>query len=1263
MNTDPIYVTFEFNGNLGDEVERVKLGIKGLGDMSASTYKRMLESSSNAFQAMSENNRALAISIQEDITYLKQLAAVQKSVDEAYSEGTMTASAYVETKANLAMQEAEYRQSLQGNMSALNESIEREQQAVGSIEAKVEALDRLQEAYRKLSAVDRDSQEGEQLLSQIRNLKAELGQLDSAYKSATGGSQNLLDGISRMPGPLGQAANGIKGMTKAALAFIATPLGMFIAAISAGLAALFSWFKRTEEGQNALAVGSAAFSAVLNNVLDVVDKVGEWLFKAFTNPKKALTDLTDFIKDQLTNRLSAIADMGAAIVKIFSGDMSGGLADFGKSLLQLTTGVEDVGNKLVDFYDKTNERAKAGVALTERRNALDIVERNALKEKADLQARLDKLRNKAYDMSVPEKERVQYLKEALAVSDKINNKDIAIAKEKYEIQKAQNALGTSLSKEEKQAEAEAYSAFKEAEAKKYSARNMMTRQINSITRTIESSVKRRAEAEAWLANKQKELSNEQIRTLLSVEEKKLSLEQDSFDKKQKQNRLNYEKELLEIKEFETNKLKEAREVAKRLHQEQTGSDKGFDFAAYQEQLPEGLRPADIAKEVTEKTDLANQVFDKSEENLLKSLTDKYLSYADERLEIERRFNNDIATLRVARDKAETDVEKDRLERSIAKATADKGKELMSFDFDRLKESPEYVRAFEDLKNTSTETLNSLLEQLDGMKTKAAEVLSPDQLREYTTTIQKILDELVSRSPFEALANAQRELVAANNELCAAKSQLDAVLSGSDKTITQVQAQERYKAALDKVAQSSAKVIKAQKEIREQTNSLYNVIKNLGGVLGGATGDILSLVGDIGLFVDKTVDGIELVAQRGVQALSAIEKASVILGIISTAVQVVQKLSSVVSDMTEENAEAVAEAKTIEASYWDAVNYKIERQIELMKDLKNVSQEQVAVTIADAKQEKKEQIWDYDITKTLTKDFEPWIENVLKAKEDAVARGDKDLADRLGNVLNLSSGKIKKHGNKKITWTFSDFLGDMTEDDLVRLREIPAVWSLLPEEIQNSIIELDELRQKEEEVKEAANEMFTGTNVNSIADSIIKGFAEGKRSAADFADDFQEMLNNAVLQGIKMKALEEPLRQWYENFAEASGSGLTEDKIAVLKEQYDKIIADAARQLEDAEKVTGMSIDGSTRSAAAKGIAAMSQDSANELNGNFNALLIYSKNTSEGVQSINAFLVQGLSVLTNIERNTSHLEGIGKDMGVVKSGIQEMINKGLILRKQ
>ena len=109
-------------------------------------------------------------------------------------------------------------------------------------------------------------------------------------------------------------------------------------------------------------------------------------------------------------------------------------------------------------------------------------------------------------------------------------------------------------------------------------------------------------------------------------------------------------------------------------------------------------------------------------------------------------------------------------------------------------------------------------------------------------------------------------------------------------------------------------------------------------------------------------------------------------------------------------------------------------------------------------------------------------------------------------------------------------------------------------------------------------------------------------------------------------------------------------------------------MEEAENITGLDISGVTgtsRQATAKGIASMSQDSANELNGNFYALLIMADKTCQGVNSIQSMITEGLSVLGRIEENTSHckrLEKIDNDMEGTRRTLQEILNKGLILRK-
>lgn len=330
-----------------------------------------------------------------------------------------------------------------------------------------------------------------------------------------------------------------------------------------------------------------------------------------------------------------------------------------------------------------------------------------------------------------------------------------------------------------------------------------------------------------------------------------------------------------------------------------------------------------------------------EKRLSKSMLEAYQDYSDKRLVIEKKFNDDIAALQVLREKylGEGNVAMaEQTYRSILQAIRNKGKGLMQHDFDVLKESPDYIRAFEDLKNTSSDTLNSLLEELETAKETAASVLNPEDLREYTTTIQEIMDELDSRNPFKALADRQKELAEAEKELAAAKRRLDAVRNGAQLIVgvkssklengkisaeniylSEAEAIKEYTQAKDKATKANNKFLKAEKSVRETINELLNALKSVGETIGGTAGEVISLIADIGMFVTTSIDAWKKAGEAGSKALQAVEKASVILSIVSAAIQLLQKLNDLGSNKAFKQYEAYAEKLKEINALTDAVN--------------------------------------------------------------------------------------------------------------------------------------------------------------------------------------------------------------------------------------------------------------------------------------------------------------------------------------------------------
>ena len=443
-----------------------------------------------------------------------------------------------------------------------------------------------------------------------------------------------------------------------------------------------------------------------------------------------------------------------------------------------------------------------------------------------------------------------------------------------------------------------------------------------------------------------------IQAELELAQAKIDTMDEGFKKQQEQIDLNYRKA----------KADNARRTAQYIKDQQEAERKEWEkkHPKYKEEGLVFTSPTKTKNDLPqEKKDTLNaydkaatEAREKAEASLSKALLEQYQDYTDERLAIEKKFNDDIAALRIQREKFQKEGNTEKVQqtdRSIAQATKMKGESLVNFDYEQMKKSPDYVRAFENLKQTSTETLNSLLEQLEDAKESAARVLSPDQLREYTSTIQSIMDELEDRNPFQMLADRKRELAEAEEELAKAKKELEAVQGGaqivtgvkntkynastgkieSEKTyLTAAEAMAKYNKAQDKVIKKSAQVTSAEKKVTESFDKLFSAIQDVGGSIGGLTGEIIGMIGSIGSTVMTSIEGLSAASKASSAAIQTVEKASVILAIISAAIQLATKVASFfAADYSEYN-----KAKEAYESYVKVLDTVIEKQKKLMQTM-------------------------------------------------------------------------------------------------------------------------------------------------------------------------------------------------------------------------------------------------------------------------------------------------------------------------------------------
>lgn len=799
-----------------------------------------------------------------------------------------------------------------------------------------------------------------------------------------------------------------------------------------------------------------------------------------------------------------------------------------------------------------------------------------------------------------------------------------------------------------------------------------------------------------------------------LEQLEINKLKESSEKVLRQRKLNHKLELQAIdREAEDKKLQEIEKARSAFEANPQNKKKTFNASAYVKSEPVKKQFDAFDEVANEKKKTTDLKYNRGDD--LADLLNQYQDYTDQRLAIERKFNEDIATLQEQRKQATKNGDTSQVEqidRSIAQATKNKGMELMKLDYDKLKESPEYVRAFENLKETSSETLNSLLTQLENAKSTAAQVLSPDQLREYTSTIQSIMDELDSRNPFQSLSDKKKELAEAEEELANAQIELEnarikaeAVKGGAKfengiesskynpetgkiestkaylseaQALEQVKKKtENYNAAKDKVVKKDNQVKKAEKEVRAQISELADTIDELGKTIGGPAGEIISLIGNIGAFTMTAMSGVESAANTSANAISTVEKASVILAIISAAMQVAMKIFDLFGK--DDTTEKYEKAKETYESYISILDRVIEKQLELAETLTgdnaNAAYEKALEMVKLQSENARVLGQQYLNSGASVKSHSKGYSEV----EDMSWEGWKQAADTLG----MSIDEFKKKMGGRMTGLF-----DLTDEQLAKLQENAGIfWSQLDSDTQKFADQIANGVAKVTEVLEQQIADTTLIDYSSLRSDFQDLLSDMDADSADFADSFEEYMKNAILNSMLKEDYMDRLIEWREKLYNAMDDGMTEDEYNALKAEGQQIANEMKAKRDALSEIYGFDKDDDDeREESKKGFASMSQDSADKLDGSFAVMISHTYSINEGVkhlQSNSDKIAEKLVYLSNLDKymgeimkhndivitylsdissHTARLETIEKAIESIKLGIDTLNTKGIILKR-
>lgn len=233
---------------------------------------------------------------------------------------------------------------------------------------------------------------------------------------------------------------------------------------------------------------------------------------------------------------------------------------------------------------------------------------------------------------------------------------------------------------------------------------------------------------------------------------------------------------------------------------------------------------------------------------------------------------------------------------------------------------------------------------------------------------------------------------------------------------------------------------------------------------------------------------------------------------------------------------------------------------------------------------------------------------------------------------------------------ADFNGDLfslSPEEMKLLRGNVAIWEhientgkgnyggRLTEKLNDYIDQAGKLDELSDKLKES----LTQISFDSMKDSFVSDLMDMSKSAQDFADDFAEMMQKALLSYSMEDLINGDLKKLYDDWAKAikdNDGKLTEADIDAFNKRYDDIVQEGLKRRDEWAKVTGYTgSSSSSQTATSGGWSSMGQDTADELNGRFTALQIAGETIA---QSMTTTISQMESIVTlGISTNGAVLE--------------------------
>ena len=472
------------------------------------------------------------------------------------------------------------------------------------------------------------------------------------------------------------------------------------------------------------------------------------------------------------------------------------------------------------------------------------------------------------------------------------------------------------------------------------------------------------------------------------------------------------------------------------------------------------------------------------------------------------------------------------------------------------------------------------------------------------------------------------------------------------------------------AAPSRRAVKEWKDLADMLDKSAKSFDELGNAIGGTAGKLLSGIGGITSSTFSAINsivqltqassaGMTTAGQTASKSVQMVEKASVILSVITTAIQVAQKIASLFNSDDTKDKQIQHLQKRIDALQWVVDN---QGTIEIDKYANSFERAREELRLAE------ESVGRFN--GSLFKASE--VSAYMLRHQEAI----RTSAERLAKVyesISYSAGKAV--GGQKYSQA-REQMKAMSEQQLALAQQINAESSKKksdPAKIDEYKRKIAELGAKQAEVVNKLTEEVLGGDFaklsNELGDAIASAFEKGENAAEAFNAKVSDIMRNIVKAQLTEQLLKKPILDAFDKYKERfKDVGFDPRRIRELIPDlakdfkqigdryvpaYTEALNALKKQMEDA-----FGAGEKAREASKRGIATASQDSVDENNGLLRSMQGLTSEIQADVSRLRSIASEQLLRLAGIESNTSHLVGMREDLKSVQESLSDIQTRGV-----